>query len=120
MPRTPGRVREDTWGRLFNPARPTRSPWSTLRSSHFPDPPNLSLEHRSSQPLDTEGCHDRTPTTDSALPTVTRWSWRDSEARSALGLQHQNGAGPRPTSDINTCVASTFRTPVTATAPIWS
>jgi hypothetical protein len=32
----------------------------------------------------------------------------------------QNGAGPRPTSDINTCVASTFRIFVTTTAPICS
>src|SRR6266511_2045135 len=38
----------------------------------------------------------------------------------ALGPRDQNGAGPRPTSDTNTCVASTFRTFVTATAPTCS
>ena len=32
------RVREGTAGRLFNPARPTRTRSSTLRISHFPDP----------------------------------------------------------------------------------
>jgi hypothetical protein len=39
------------------------------------------------------------------------------------GVRHgrlQNGAGPRPTSDINTWVASTFRTLLTTTAPICS
>jgi hypothetical protein len=41
------RAREDTWGRLCNPARPTRTPGPALRKSHFPDPPNTSLEHRS-------------------------------------------------------------------------
>lgn len=32
----------------------------------------------------------------------------------------QNGAGPLPASDISTWVASSFRTPVTATVPICS
>ena len=32
------RIREGTAGRLFNPARPTRTRSSTLRISHFPDP----------------------------------------------------------------------------------
>ncbi|WP_207786275.1 IS110 family transposase [Micromonospora globispora] len=32
----------------------------------------------------------------------------------------QNGAGPRPANDINTCVASSLRMPVTATVPIRS
>ena len=38
------RAREDKRGRLFNPARPTHTPTSTLRISHFPDPPTASLE----------------------------------------------------------------------------
>lgn len=29
----------------------------------------------------------------------------------------QNGAGPRPANDINTCVASSLRMPVTVTVP---
>jgi hypothetical protein len=37
------RVREDTWGRLFNPARLTRSPRPALRNSHFPDPATNEL-----------------------------------------------------------------------------
>jgi transposase len=41
------RAREDTWGRLCNPARPTQSPWPALRTSHFPDPPHHSLKHPS-------------------------------------------------------------------------
>jgi transposase len=47
-------------GRLFNPARLTQSPRSALRSSHFPDPPDTSLEPSPSPRLDTEGSHDRT------------------------------------------------------------
>ena len=38
---------KDTRGRLCNPARPTRTPRSALRKSHFPEPPNPSLEHTS-------------------------------------------------------------------------
>ena len=37
------RVREGTAGRLFNPARSTRTRSSTLRISHFPDPPRPTL-----------------------------------------------------------------------------
>ena len=51
-PRQRGRVREDTRGRLFNPARSTRSPWSTLRNSHFPDPPRPRIELSSRRCLD--------------------------------------------------------------------
>src|SRR5665213_636158 len=36
-------VREDTRGRLQAPARPTQTPTSTLRRSHFPDPPANTL-----------------------------------------------------------------------------
>ena len=46
--------------------------------------------------------------------------FRGKVLRVSVGLRNQNGAGPRPTSDINTCIASTFRTLVTATAPIRS
>ena len=61
------RVREGTAGRLFNPARPTRTRSSTLRISHFPDP--RSRRYADHQPpedphskplLDTEGCQIRT------------------------------------------------------------
>jgi hypothetical protein len=54
-----GRAREDTRGRHFNPAWPTHTPTSTLRISHFPDPPHPSLEPPSAPRLDTEGCHER-------------------------------------------------------------
>jgi hypothetical protein len=47
-----GRVREDTGERLFNPARLTKSPRSTLRKSHFPDPPGTSVEHPPAPALD--------------------------------------------------------------------
>ena len=50
-----GRAREDKRGRLCNPARLTQTPRSTLRNSHFPDPPSLSLEHNIPTPLDKEG-----------------------------------------------------------------
>src|SRR5665213_2884053 len=36
-------VREDTRGRLQAPARSTQTPISTLRRSHFPDPPTPAL-----------------------------------------------------------------------------
>ena len=38
-----GRAREDKWGRLLAPARPTPTPTSTLRRSHFPGPPASRL-----------------------------------------------------------------------------
>src|SRR5665213_3207312 len=38
-----GRAREDTRGRLQAPARSTQTPISTLRRSHFPDPPAPTL-----------------------------------------------------------------------------
>src|SRR5665213_1796220 len=41
-----GRAREDTRGRLQAPARPTQTPTSTLRRSHFPDPPATTLPAR--------------------------------------------------------------------------
>ncbi len=44
------RAREDTWGRLLAPARPTHTPTSTLRRSHFPDPPPTTLRQES-QPI---------------------------------------------------------------------
>jgi transposase len=47
----PGGQRE----RLINPVRLTQSPRSTLRLSHFPNPPAASLERRSPRPLDKEG-----------------------------------------------------------------
>jgi hypothetical protein len=40
--------------------------------------------------------------------------------RPSVCLHRQKGAGPRPDNAISTCVASSFRTPVTATVPIWS
>ena len=44
LPRTrPGTAQEDTRGRLLAPARPTRTPTSTLRRSHVPDPPDPTL-----------------------------------------------------------------------------
>lgn len=70
-----------------------------------------------------------------STPTRSHWRTRRQDGRGlvtphsarvcgstapGVGLQHQNGAGPRPTTDINTCVASTLRTLVTATAPICS
>jgi len=39
-------VREDTRGRLQAPARSTQTPISTLRRSHFPDPPTITLPAR--------------------------------------------------------------------------
>jgi hypothetical protein len=48
------RAREDTRGRHFNPARPTHTPPSALRISHFPDPPPASLEPPPSPRLDGE------------------------------------------------------------------
>ncbi len=58
-PTPQGRAREDTRGRHFNPAWPTHTPTSTLRISHFPDPPHPSLEPTSPPRLDTEGCQSR-------------------------------------------------------------
>ncbi len=73
-----GKAREDKWGRLLAPARPTPTPTSTLRRSHFPDPPDPKLRPPprpaqthprplpgapftggSNQPVDTEGSHER-------------------------------------------------------------
>src|SRR5215212_7221285 len=45
------RAREDTWGRLCNPARLAQPQRPTLRTSHFPDPPPTTLRQRN-QPLD--------------------------------------------------------------------
>jgi transposase len=53
-------------GRHFNPARPTHTPTSTLRISHFPDPPPATLEPTSPPCLDTEGCQIRLLPTDSS------------------------------------------------------
>jgi hypothetical protein len=50
-----GRVREDTWERLYNPARPAQSRRLALRTGHSPDPPPASVEQSSPQPLDQEG-----------------------------------------------------------------
>lgn len=52
----PGKLgaREGNWGRLFNPARLTRSPRSTLRISHNPGSPRTVLRN-SSAPLDNRG-----------------------------------------------------------------
>jgi hypothetical protein len=58
MPVSAPRTRGVMSTRAAIPAR--QSPWSALRRSHFPDPPNRSLEHCSRPPLDTEGRHERT------------------------------------------------------------
>ncbi len=64
------RAREDTRGRHFNPARSTHTPTSTLRISHFPDPPPRSLKPPPSPHLDLEGSHER------AFPAARRqWLW---------------------------------------------
>ncbi|HEX8867737.1 MAG TPA: IS110 family transposase [Lentzea sp.] len=52
-------VREDKRGRLRTPSRLTRTPWSTLRRSHFPNPPTSRVEQRLPRLLDTEGSHER-------------------------------------------------------------
>ncbi len=57
--KNPGRAREDTWERLCNPARPAQSQRPALRKSHFPDPPNTTIEHPCRSHLDTEGSHER-------------------------------------------------------------
>jgi transposase len=57
-----GRAREDIRGRLLAPARPTHTPTSTLRRSHFPDPPATTLRPPSRPRLDTEGSHGRAST----------------------------------------------------------
>src|SRR5689334_15900911 len=51
----PGRAREDNRERLYNPARPASSPRPTLRTSHFPDPPTISVEHLFRSALDKRG-----------------------------------------------------------------
>src|SRR4051794_16626767 len=47
-----GRAREGTRARHSHPAWPTHTPTSTLRISHFPDPPTTSLEPTSPRCLD--------------------------------------------------------------------
>ncbi|WP_205752877.1 IS110 family transposase [Cryptosporangium phraense] len=51
---TAGTAREDNRGRHLTAARPTPTPTSTLRKSHFPDPSPTTLRPR----LDLEGCHE--------------------------------------------------------------
>ena len=46
-----GRAREDTRGRLLTPARPTQTPTSTLRRSHFPDPSPRRYAHPKHRPF---------------------------------------------------------------------
>lgn len=54
-----GRAGKDTRETSLNPARPARIPTPALRTSHFPDPPQPSVEPRSGRPLDAEGSHER-------------------------------------------------------------
>lgn len=51
---TPRRVREDTRGRLRNPARPAQPLPPTLRTSHSPDPPTPTLPTPHQDSLDAE------------------------------------------------------------------
>ena len=44
----------------LTPARPAHIPTPALRTSHFPDPPDNTLELHSQLRLDTEGCQIRT------------------------------------------------------------
>jgi hypothetical protein len=50
----PRRAREDTRGRLRNPARPAQPLPPTLRTSHSPDPPTPTLPTPPKDQLDTE------------------------------------------------------------------
>ena len=54
-----GRAREDNGETTLTPARPAHIPTPTLRTSHFPDPPDNTLELHSLLRLDTEGCQIR-------------------------------------------------------------
>ena len=57
------------------------------------------------------------------LPSLLRPSRVTASRRRCSGgraAHDQSGAGPRPANDINTCVASSLRMPVTATVPIRS
>ena len=51
-----GRAREDNGETTLTPARPAHIPTPALRTSHFPDPPDNTLELDSLLRLDTEGC----------------------------------------------------------------
>jgi transposase len=46
---------ENNRGRLCNPTRLTQTPRSTLRNSHFADPPTTTLEHRTPTRLTKRG-----------------------------------------------------------------
>jgi hypothetical protein len=64
-----GRAREDTRGWLVNPAWPTHTPTSTLRISHFPDPPSPTLEPLLSLLVDVEGPPDKCVARNASSPS---------------------------------------------------
>jgi hypothetical protein len=51
-PQNKRRAREDTRGRLYNPARLAKPRQPALRTSHFPDPPTTSLRPSATRPVD--------------------------------------------------------------------
>ena len=71
--RRSGRAREGKRDTTLTPARPAHIPTPVLRTSHFPDPPDHSVELHSRPLLDTEGCHDRADRGRSGRRTV---GWR--------------------------------------------
>ena len=75
-PRPRRRAREDTRGRLQNPARPAQPLPPALRTSHSPDPPAPSLQPINQDLLDTERCRsffDR-PQSKPVHSSGVRWS----------------------------------------------
>jgi hypothetical protein len=95
-----GRAREDTRGRLQAPARSTRTPASTLRRSHFPDPPPDSLRRCWRPPLEQRSQSRATSVRALASCGPDRPSWRVVADRVALvcGFNRRErggGRGPR-------------------------
>ena len=73
------------------PARPDHIPTPALRTSHFPDPPDNTLELHSLLRLDTEGCQIRMPVPGGGgsrretLASVARFDpWQRRQTRSSI------------------------------------
>jgi hypothetical protein len=89
------RAREDTWGRLCNPARLAQPQRPTLRTSHFPDPPPTTLRQRN-QPLDKHrGTEEHRPIRLSPrLPRVRRHATQQQATQTAWLANSRRSARP--------------------------
>src|SRR5581483_8903682 len=95
---TSRRARADTRGRRQNPARPAQPLPPTLRTSHFPDPPPLTLPTPQQDQLDQRGAE------------VLSQS-RSGQSRASGGLApglpragHQSGGSPEAQVSNRVCV----------------